>query len=86
MIRLTATEASRGFSDLIGRVAAGEEIEITRAGTPVARVSPLRPTLLSPDRFRALLAAAPTVDAAFAADVRAARDAAGEAPGDPWAS
>jgi prevent-host-death family protein len=86
MIRLTATEASRGFSDMLGRVAAGEEIEITRAGSTVARMSPVRPTMLSAERLKVLLGSAPPVDDGFSDDVRQARRDAGLAPGDPWAS
>lgn len=86
MVRLSATEASRGFSDVLGRVAAGEEIEITRAGQPVARMTPARPTMLSAERFKALLASAPPVDDAFVDDVHQVRQDAGLAPGDPWAS
>lgn len=86
MVRMTATDASRGFSDLLGRVASGEEVEITRAGAPVARLVPARDHLVSAERFDALFSALPPVDADFAADVRDIRNEAGDAPGDPWAS
>lgn len=85
MARLTATEASRGFSDVLGRVAAGEEIEVTRAGTPVAVIGPPRRQLITADRFRELLASAPRPDADFAEDLRAARRSM-PAPDDPWPS
>ncbi len=85
MTRMTATEAARSFSDVLNRVAAGEEIEVTRSGTAVAVIAPPRVRVLSAERFRSLLAAAPAPDAEFAADVRAARDALPE-PGDPWPS
>lgn len=83
---MTATEASRGFSDLLGRVASGDQIEITRAGTPIAIVSPARGQLISADRFDELFRDVPSVDEGFAADVREARRVAGDADGDPWAS
>lgn len=86
MVRMTATEASRGFSDLLGRVASGDQIEITRAGAPVAIVSPARGQLISADRFDELFNDVPSVDDGFAADVREARRLAGDADGDPWAS
>jgi prevent-host-death family protein len=82
---LAATEAARSFSDVLNRVAAGEEIEVTRSGTAVAVIVPLRVRVLSAERFRSLLAAAPAPDADFAADVRAIRDAL-PAPDDPWPS
>ncbi len=75
MTRLTATEVARSFSDILNRVARGEEIEVTRAGTPVAVISPPKVRLLSADRFRALLAAAPPVDDGFADEMRELRKA-----------
>ena len=53
MARLTATEVgARNFSEVLNRVAAGEEIEVTRAGAPVALIAPPRPRLLPAARFR----------------------------------
>lgn len=73
MARLTATEVARNFSAVLNRVAAGEEIEIVRNGAPVAVIAPPKARLLSPERFRDLLASAPPVDDDFAEDVRAIR-------------
>lgn len=42
MRTITATEASRGFSDLLDAVERGETITITRNGTPVAMFGPPR--------------------------------------------
>ena len=86
MTRLTASEVARNFSAILNRVAAGEEIEVTRAGAAVAVIAPPRPRLLSADRFRELLASAPPVDDEFAEDVRRIRREAGEAPENPWPS
>jgi prevent-host-death family protein len=36
-------EAKTHFSKLLQRVAAGEEVIITRAGRPIARLTPIRP-------------------------------------------
>lgn len=47
MARLSATEVARRFSEMLKRVAAGEEIEVTRAGAPVAVLVPPRVRLLS---------------------------------------
>lgn len=85
MGRLTATDASRGFSEALNRVAEGEEIEVTRAGRVVAVITPPRAHLLSAERFRDLLASAPVPDPGFAEDLRAARREIGAAE-DPWAS
>jgi prevent-host-death family protein len=83
--RLTATEAARNFSEVLNRVGAGEEIEIVRNGAPVAVLAPPRARLLPASRLRALLAALPNVDEAFADDLRRIRREVGP-PEDPWAS
>jgi antitoxin (DNA-binding transcriptional repressor) of toxin-antitoxin stability system len=70
MARVTATEAARSFSDVLNRVATGEEFEITRGGAPVAVIGPPVVRLLGADRFRELLRHAPPVDDEFASDVR----------------
>jgi prevent-host-death family protein len=85
MTRMSATDAARSFSDLLNRVADGEEIEITRSGAPVAVVSRPKSHLISAQRFRELIASAPTPDAGFVEDVRAARGQVGP-PQDPWPS
>jgi antitoxin (DNA-binding transcriptional repressor) of toxin-antitoxin stability system len=82
---MTATEAARAFSDVLNRVAAGEEVEVTRSGAPVAVIGPPKARLVSAERFRELMASAPPVDAEFADDLRAVREAAGP-PRDPWDS
>lgn len=85
MLRMTSTEASRSFSNVLNRVAAGEEVEVTRSGAPVAVITPPKARLVSAERFRELLASAPRPDEDFADDVRAARQSAGP-PGEPWPS
>lgn len=86
MVRLTATEVARSFSDVLNRIAQGEEIEVTRAGAPVALIAPPRARLVSAARFRELLATAPSVDDDFAEDVRRIRRDAGTAPESHWPS
>jgi len=86
MARLSATDVGRNLSEVLNRVAAGEEIEVTRAGAPVAVISPPRPRLVSAERFRELLASAPEVDDAFLDDLRDVRRDAGPAPEDPMPS
>lgn len=85
MTRMTATDAARRFSELLNRVANGEEIEVTRSGAAVAVISPPKSRLISADRFRELIATGPTPDAGFVGDIRAAREAVG-LPEDAWQS
>ena len=86
MTRLTATEVARSFSDVLNRVAQGEEIEVTRAGAPVAVITTPRARLLSAARFSELIVSAPPVDDDFVEDVREIRREAGAAPESSWPS
>jgi len=85
MAQMTATDAARSFSDVLNRVAAGEEIEVTRNGATVAVIAPPKAQLISAARFRELMASAPQPDEDFATDVRSARDSVGPADS-PWPS
>jgi len=85
MAKLTATEAARNFSEVLNRVAAGEEVEIVRNGATVALLGPPRRRLLSRDAFVELMAAAPPVDDSFGEDLRTIRDEV-ELPESPWPS
>jgi prevent-host-death family protein len=84
---MTATEASRSFSDLLNRVAAGEEIEITRAGATVAVIGPPAPKrFISPKELADLLGSF-DFDEDFAKDIEAIRREVGPAPQEsPWDS
>jgi prevent-host-death family protein len=82
---MTATEAARSFSELLNRVAAGEEIALTRSGAEVAVISPAKSRLMSAERFRELIATAPVPDERFLDAVRAARESVGP-PEDAWRS
>jgi prevent-host-death family protein len=82
---MTATEAARTFSDVLNRVAAGEVVEVTRSGAPVAAIGPPWARSISAERFRALIASAPLPDDAFARDLRVARESIGP-PDEPWPS
>ena len=86
MARLSATEVARRFSEVLNRVAEGEEIEVTRGGAPVAVIMPPKKRLLSADRFGELMASAPPVDEDFAGDLRRIRREAGPVPEDSWPS
>ena len=85
MPRMTATEAARSFSEVLNRVAAGEEVEVTRSGAPVAVITPPKARLVSASGFRELLTTAPQPDEAFGDDLRAVRESAGP-PREPWHS
>lgn len=85
MPRMSATEVARSFSDVLNRVAAGEEVEVTRSGAPVAVIAPPLTRLVSAERFRELLATAPAPDPGFAADVRDLKAEVGP-PDEPWPS
>ena len=82
---MTATDAARNFSDVLNRVASGEEIEVIRSGAEVAVISPPKTRLMSAERFRELMATAPAPDDGFLDDVRAARESVGP-PEDAWPS
>jgi prevent-host-death family protein len=51
-----AYDAKTRFSELLEKVMGGEEITITRHGTPVARLIPIRPTASAESRREAILA------------------------------
>lgn len=82
---MTATQAARSFSDVLNRVAAGEEVEVTRNGSLVAVIVPPSVRLMSAERFRDLIATAPPLDEDFAAELRGLR-ATMRAPDPPWGS
>ena len=83
--KLSATEVSRNFSAVLNRVAAGEEIEITRNGSTVAVLKRPRRYFISAAEFQRILDEAPPVDDQFAEDIRRIRAEIGP-PEDPWQS
>jgi prevent-host-death family protein len=83
---MSATDVARRFSEVLNRVASGEEIEVTRAGAPVAVIAPSKLRLISAERFRELLATAPPVDDAFGEDLREIRRSVGPPEAPPWPS
>lgn len=83
MVRMTATEVSRHFSNVINRVDSGEEIEIVRNGRTVAELRP--PSQLagiSGAALRELLNGLPPVDAGFAREVERERELLGAETGE----
>lgn len=85
MSRMTATEVARSFSEVLNRVATGEEVEVTRSGAAVAVIGPPRARLVTAARLSDLLSAAPSPDDGFADDLRDLRASAGP-PEDRWPS
>ncbi len=57
MTRISATEASRNFSDILNRAQyRGESFEVTRSGEVVARIEPARRKRMTVGEFRELWA------------------------------
>jgi antitoxin (DNA-binding transcriptional repressor) of toxin-antitoxin stability system len=82
MVRMTATEVSRNFSNAINRVDAGEEIEIVRNGKTIAELrQPVRPIGISGAALRALVESLPPLDGDFADEVEAERAGLGHEAG-----
>ncbi len=84
MAKVTATEASRGFSDLLNRVARGEEIEIVRSGATVAVISPAHTHVIPGKLIVELFSELPPLDDDFAKDVAAAKADIGPPPEREW--
>jgi prevent-host-death family protein len=77
LLRLSATKVARRLFEIVTRVAAGEEIDVTRASRPVADIGPRRARVVSTERFRELMRSAPPVDDDFAEDMRSSRRSVG---------
>jgi antitoxin (DNA-binding transcriptional repressor) of toxin-antitoxin stability system len=74
MVRMTATEVSRHFSNVINRVDSGEEIEIVRNGRAIAELRPpSQPVGISGAALRELMDGLPPLDEDFAREVEAER-------------
>lgn len=82
MRTVTATHASRGFSDLLDAVERGETVHVTRAGHVVAEIRPASPT--TGRALRAALAGAPRLDDELVSDIAAATSLLTADESDPW--
>lgn len=80
---MTATEASRRFSDLLDAIEAGDTVTVTRGNRPVAEIRPA-PRRTGRD-LRAALAEVSSPDAGFAADIADAVGNLTHEEADPWA-
>ncbi|MGH3789066.1 MAG: type II toxin-antitoxin system Phd/YefM family antitoxin [Pseudonocardiaceae bacterium] len=84
-MKLTATAASKGFSDVLSRVAAGETIEIERHGHTVAVIIPPQRGFLSGSELGALIDKLPVPDEQFGPDVARLAELL-RPPAEPWPS
>jgi prevent-host-death family protein len=80
---MTATEASRHFSDLLDAVERGERVIIVRGSHPVAEIGPAH-RRTGADLRRALEDSTPP-DEAFARNISAALSMVTSEVSDPWA-
>ena len=83
MRTMTATEASRKFSDLLDAIERGETITITRGNQPVAEIGPAHRRTGAD--LRAALANIPPPDDSFENDIAGALELLDQEARDPWA-
>jgi len=83
MRTISATEASRRFSDLLDAIEAGDSVTVTRGNRPIAEIRPARQR--TGRDLCAALAAVPPPDERFAADIAAAIEGLDPEGSDPWA-
>jgi prevent-host-death family protein len=83
MKTMTATEASRHFSDLLDAVERGETVTIFRGNHPVAEIGPAHRR--TGTDLRIALEGTPPPDAAFTRDITAALAMVTSEVPDPWA-
>lgn len=83
MRTVTATEASRRFSDLLDAVERGETVIIVRGNRPVAEIGPARRRTGAD--LRAALADTMPPDDTFAANIAEAMSMVTSEVSDPWA-
>jgi prevent-host-death family protein len=83
MRTITATEASRNFSDLLDAIERGETVTITRGHHPVAEIRPARHRTGAD--LRAALEQIPPPDDKFADDISGALAIISSEGDDPWA-
>lgn len=89
MTKLTVTQASRNFSDLLNRVRyQREHVVLTRGDEPIAELRPLPEPRPAPSlrSLATLLASLRMPDEAMAADLERIQAAVDRAPDSPWGS
>jgi prevent-host-death family protein len=80
---MTATEASRRFSDLLDAIERGESVVVTRGNRPVAEIRPARKR--TGKDLRAALASTLAPDERFEQDITEALHLLTDGGDDPWA-
>jgi prevent-host-death family protein len=85
--RITATEASRNFADLLNRAKyGGESFEIERNGEVVARLTPAKPKPLTVSEINERLKKMPHADDQFQRDMaEIIAESRSRVSRDPWA-
>ncbi|WP_120004891.1 type II toxin-antitoxin system Phd/YefM family antitoxin [Nesterenkonia muleiensis] len=83
MRTISATEASRRFSDLLDAIEVGDTVTVTRGNRPIAEIRPA-PHRTGRDLRAALTEIAPPDDR-FAADIADAVGSLTHEEADPWA-
>lgn len=83
MKTMTATEASRNFSDLLDAIEGGETVTITRGSHPVAEIGP--PHRRVGADLRTALEGIEPPDARFSEDINTALSLLTTEETDPWA-
>ena len=83
MRTVTATEASRRFSDLLDAIERGESVTVTRGNRPVAEIRPVRRR--TGKDLRTALAETTPPDERFASDIAGALALLTTERTDPWA-
>jgi prevent-host-death family protein len=82
MRTMTATEASRKFSELLDAIERGETIRITRGNRPIAEIGPARRRTGAD--LHAALAGLPPPDDKFVEDIKATLSLVTSEMSDPW--
>ena len=82
MRTISATEASRRFSDLLDAIEAGETVVVTRGNRPIAEIRPA--TRRTGRDLRAALAATEPPDERFVDDIAEAVAGLTNEGADPW--
>ncbi|MDP9799916.1 prevent-host-death family protein [Catenuloplanes nepalensis] len=83
MRTISATEASRRFSDLLDAIERGETVTVTRGSRPIAEIRPARRR--TGRDLRAALSEVPPPDDEFEHDVAEAMTYVSSDRADPWA-
>lgn len=87
-VRISATDAARGFSDLMNRVRyRGECFIIERGGAPIGELRPAAPARFTGSELVAVMRSLPEVDPGFGEAVEAAARSQAQVPEPPsWDS